>query len=109
MIISFSVLHVLQDREKSVQRICELLKPGGLFISLTPCLGEKLLVPGIARFCHRLGILPSISCFKIVELEKLISANGFQNIKSISLDGNPLEHFMISKRARQSLADAPGL
>jgi 2-polyprenyl-3-methyl-5-hydroxy-6-metoxy-1,4-benzoquinol methylase len=98
MIISFSVLHVLEDRDKSVQRIYELLKPGGLFISLTPCLGEKLLVPGILLFLNKIGILPSISCFKIVELEKIISANGFQIIKSISLDNNPLEHFIISKK-----------
>ncbi len=98
MIISYSVLHVLDNLDNSVRRIYDLLKPGGLFVTLTPCLGEKVLIPGIMRLFNKLGILPSISCFKIIELEKLISDNGFQIIKSISLDNNPLEHFIISKK-----------
>jgi 2-polyprenyl-3-methyl-5-hydroxy-6-metoxy-1,4-benzoquinol methylase len=34
--------NLLEDNQQVMQRITELLKPGGLFISTTPCLKEKL-------------------------------------------------------------------
>lgn len=41
VILVFYILHLLEDPHKVMQRINELLKPGGLIISATPCMGEK--------------------------------------------------------------------
>lgn len=41
VILAFNVLHLLEDPHKVMQRINELLKTGGLFISGTVCLAEK--------------------------------------------------------------------
>ncbi|NEW06798.1 methyltransferase domain-containing protein [Paenibacillus sp. SYP-B3998] len=37
VILVFHVLHLLEDEHIVLQRINELLKPGGLLISATPC------------------------------------------------------------------------
>ncbi len=98
MIIAFSVLHVIENTGNTIRRIYELLKPGGLFISLTPCLGERFFIPGLINIAHKLKILPDIRSFKINELEKSIIDNNFTVIKSTSLDNNPFEHFIIAKK-----------
>ncbi len=42
VILAFNILHAIKSNKQSIQRISELLKPGGLFISTTPCLKEKM-------------------------------------------------------------------
>ena len=39
VILAFNILHFLEDTQKVMTRINELLKPKGLIISVTPCLG----------------------------------------------------------------------
>jgi 2-polyprenyl-3-methyl-5-hydroxy-6-metoxy-1,4-benzoquinol methylase len=41
VILAFNILHFLEDTPQVIQRINELLKPGGLIISATSCMGEK--------------------------------------------------------------------
>lgn len=98
IIVSFSVLHVLDNAEAAISRINSLLKPGGLFFSLTPCLGEKRVVSGFMRVLAAIRILPYITCYRIADLEKMITGNNFQIMKSVSLDNNPFEHFIISRK-----------
>ena len=40
VILAFNILHLLDDSQKVMQRISELLKPGGLFISAPGCLSS---------------------------------------------------------------------
>ncbi len=98
MVLAFSILHLLTDTEKIMQRINELLKPGGIFVSLTPCLGEKTFLRALLLLVHKIGILPHIRCFKIYELEKSIVNGNFQIVESKCLDNNPLEYFVIAKK-----------
>lgn len=96
VILAFNVLHFLEDEQKVMQRINQLLKPGGLFISVTPCLGEKGSFLGhLARFLRKIKIIPYLKRFEITELNKLISKN-FTIIKTESL--NPLQHLIVSKK-----------
>jgi len=41
VILSLSVLHLVENPTQVMGRINQLLKPGGVFISATPCLGRK--------------------------------------------------------------------
>ncbi|MEM7711938.1 MAG: class I SAM-dependent methyltransferase [Pseudomonadota bacterium] len=42
VVLAFNMLHTVPDPKSVVQRTIELLKPGGLFISLTPCLRGEM-------------------------------------------------------------------
>ena len=44
VVMAFFVLHFFEDIDAVMKRVHELLKPGGIFISETACLGEKLLL-----------------------------------------------------------------
>jgi 2-polyprenyl-3-methyl-5-hydroxy-6-metoxy-1,4-benzoquinol methylase len=84
VILGFNILHALEDTQKVMQRINELLKPGGLFISITPCLGEKQTLVNNLQFIpylllSTLGLIPlKVKRFKFTELEDLISEGNFQ-------------------------------
>jgi 2-polyprenyl-3-methyl-5-hydroxy-6-metoxy-1,4-benzoquinol methylase len=42
VILAFNILHLLDNTRQAVQRMSELLKPGGVLIATTPCLHEKM-------------------------------------------------------------------
>ena len=41
-VVAGDILHLLADSEKVICRIHELLKPGGIFISITACMKDKM-------------------------------------------------------------------
>lgn len=77
-VLAFNVLHLLDNRPMTLARVHALLKPGGLFISKTPCLSEmnpliRLAVP-VARL---FGKAPTVSFFSASALEADIVNAGF--------------------------------
>jgi SAM-dependent methyltransferase len=82
-IIAFSIIHLLEESEPVVQRINELLKPGGLLISETACFREKMNMKtrfefSIFRFMRRLGIFPlHLNIFKVSDVEELLQRHDF--------------------------------
>ncbi|MGU9979872.1 class I SAM-dependent methyltransferase [Phreatobacter sp. HK31-P] len=77
-VLAFNLLHLVADRRAALERVRRLLKPGGLFISKTPCLAEmnpliRLAVP----LMQLIGKAPHVSFFKAAALEDEIAAAGF--------------------------------
>ena len=78
VVLAFSALHLIGERAVALREVHRLLKPGGLFISKTPCLSEmnpliRLAVP-VAKF---FGKAPGVWFFTGAELEAEIVAAGF--------------------------------
>jgi len=90
-IVAYSLIHLLEDSEKVIQRIHELLKPGGLFVSETACFKDKMdcktrLEFTAYRFMKRLGIFPlHLNMFKSSDIEHLINRQNFNIIKAEKL------------------------
>jgi ubiquinone/menaquinone biosynthesis C-methylase UbiE len=90
-VIAFAIIHLMEDSEKAIQRIHELLRPGGLFISTTACFKEKMdfkirLTFTSYRFMKRLGFFPlHLNMFKTSDLELLINRNNFIILKAEKL------------------------
>jgi len=80
--LGFNVLHLLEARDAALRGVHRLLKPGGLFISKTPCLKEmnlfiRLAVPVMQVF----GKAPYVAFFSAEVLEREITAAGFEIIE----------------------------
>ena len=80
--LGFNVLHLVATREAALRGIHRLLKPGGLFISKTPCLKEmnaaiRMAVPVMQLF----GKAPYVAFLSTEELEDEIAAAGFEIIE----------------------------
>ena len=81
-VLAMSVLHLLEDTNKGINEIYKKLKTGGLFITSTACLGDKMnylkvLFPLIKLF-SLFGYAPSTVHFlKKKELLLTIESNNF--------------------------------
>ena len=78
-VLGLSILHLLEDKDDIIGRVYQMLKPGGVFVTSTPCLGDNMkffkFVGPIGRF---LRLLPLIRVFTREELEDSISNAGFE-------------------------------
>ena len=78
-VLGFNYLHLVRDVPGTLRSIHVLLKPGGLFISKTPCLGDMnplirlLLLPAM----RAIGKAPHVSSLGASALEQLIIDAGF--------------------------------
>jgi 2-polyprenyl-3-methyl-5-hydroxy-6-metoxy-1,4-benzoquinol methylase len=106
LILALSILHLVEDSTKVMDRINQLLKPGGLFISATPCLGEKTLVSILINIpvflLSKIGILPYINFFSVSRLVASITNENFQIIENESLSVRPItEYFIVAKKIQR--------
>jgi len=103
-IISYGVIHLLDDKEKVIQRIHELLKPEGLFISTTACLKNKMAFKNRLEFSaylfiKRLGIFPlHLNMLKTNDVENLIVNGKFQIVKAEKIFHGITISFIIARK-----------
>ncbi len=99
VILAFNIILHLDDTQKIMQRINELLKQGGFLISVTSCMGEKKTFLSILLFfLIKIGILPNMRFFKISELEDSITNGNFQIVETESLNQSSMNYFIAAKK-----------
>ena len=104
VVLAFNILHTLRENRQAVERIRELLKPGGLFISITPCLNEKMALFTSIQFLIyfiliRIGLLPDILIrFKVLDLENLVKSGNFQIVETVNLYHDGMNYFIVAKK-----------
>lgn len=77
-ILAFNVLHLLRDDAATLRHLHGQLKPGGLFISKTPCLSELNVFIRLAVPVMRLvGLAPYVNALDGAALERRITGAGF--------------------------------
>ncbi|WP_298533461.1 class I SAM-dependent methyltransferase [uncultured Algibacter sp.] len=103
-ILAFNMLHTIPDPKVVVQRIDELLKPNGLFISVTPCLGGKLsflvgLQIRLVQILCKIGVIPvPIRRLKSSDLDNLITNGNFQTVDSEKIYKGASSYFIVVKK-----------
>lgn len=77
-VLAFNVLHLIADQSATLRQAVRALKPGGLFISKTPCLSEMNPLLRVAVPVARLvGKAPNVAFFSAFALERAIESAGF--------------------------------
>ena len=100
VIMGFNFLHLLEDISGAVRRIDELLKPGGLFISKTVCLGEQSRIwSALLAVMKALRFAPFVRCLKVAELEDIIASAGFEIIETGFYPPSPPSRYIVARRA----------
>jgi len=99
MVLALSLLHLLEDPEAAIAKAHRLLKPGGLFVTSTPCL--RVMAPWlrpVAPLGRMVGLLPRLSFFDHARLTTMIAGAGF----SIEHDWQPAPRkvaFIVARKA----------
>ncbi len=99
VILAFNILHLLEDAGKAVQRASELVKPEGLMVSVTPCLGEagvflRTLLPLISK----VGVLSYLRTLRIAEVKDLMRGGGFHILESEVVEGTIPSCFVVARK-----------
>ena len=42
VVLGLSILHLLEDKESAIAKVYSLLKPGGIFVTSTTCMGDTM-------------------------------------------------------------------
>ncbi|AFY40126.1 Methyltransferase type 11 [[Leptolyngbya] sp. PCC 7376] len=99
VVMGMSILHLLEDKEAAIAKVYKMLKPGGLFVTSTVCLGDtmgwfKLIAP-IGKL---LGFFPLVKVFKVEALVNSLTQAGF-SIDYQWQPGKKKAVFIVAKKA----------
>jgi len=78
MVLGLSILHLLRDKQAVIAKVAHMLKPGGLFVSSTACLGDTMSAfKVLAPIGKALRLLPQLDVMTTAELRSSIEKAGF--------------------------------
>ncbi|MEO1373337.1 MAG: class I SAM-dependent methyltransferase [Cyanobacteria bacterium J06635_10] len=78
VVLGLSILHLLENKKEVIAKVYKMLKPGGVFVTSTACLGDTMkwfkVIAWMGRF---LRLIPLVKVFTSKELENILSDAGF--------------------------------
>ncbi|MBX2801506.1 MAG: class I SAM-dependent methyltransferase [Myxococcales bacterium] len=104
VILMFNVLHTIPDPGRAMRRAHELLKPGGLVVSVTPCFRDKASLLGrmqtlLVRALCATGLIPiPIRSVGSADLHLLAESGGFEIVDTEVIFKGISSYFMVGKK-----------
>ena len=78
-VLGLSILHLLDSKEEAIAKVYNMLKPGGIFVTSTACLGDTMMffkfIAPIGKF---LRLMPLVQVFTVDELKESLIHAGFE-------------------------------
>jgi len=98
MVLALNLIHLLSDRQAALSKIYRLLKPGGIFISSTVCLSNKLwFLRPMIWVMQCFGKAPYVTFLNDANVLKEIEAVGFDALDHWT-HGNSNSLFLVAKK-----------
>ncbi len=77
-VLGLSILHLLEDKENAIAKVYQILKPGGIFVTSTTCMGDAYSwFKFIAPIGKALGFFPLVKIFTAQQLIDSLTDGGF--------------------------------
>lgn len=80
-VLALNVIHLLPNRQQVLAEVARVLKPGGVFVSSTACLGSSVFrfICLITPLAKRFGLMPDLLIIKESELAQELIDAGFSS------------------------------
>jgi len=80
VVLGLSILHLLPDHQNTINEVARILKPGGIFVSSTACLGNSpfRFIKYVAPLAKKLNLMPDVFIFTEERLATQIKTAGFK-------------------------------
>ncbi len=105
-VLGFNLMHLLPKPEQTIAAAHAALKPGGYFITKTPCLsnGPFYLRPMVHlmrgwMMIRHLGHAPYVNFFSIPWLESQIQSAGFEIIETGNFPAKPPNRYIVARKS----------
>lgn len=98
-ITAFSLLHLVPDLTAVLAAVHAQLKPGGLFLSKTVCLGDAN--PALRLFVRGLGVLglaPPVTPLRKADLSRALTRAGFELLETRYFGKGRRNPFLVARR-----------
>ena len=102
VVLGLSILHLLEDKEGAIAKVHRMLKPGGVFVTSTTCLGDSMnFFKLIAPVGKLIGLMPLLRVFTTGELLASLTDAGFE-IDHQWQPGKGTAVFIVAKKASEA-------
>ena len=103
VVTAFNVLLYVDNFDAVMARIRELLKPGGVFLSATDCLGGNFSKAAIQKFWRsHTGKMPYVGFFTQKSLIQKIARCGFEVLETENLFPSPPNLFIAAQKSEEA-------
>jgi arsenite methyltransferase len=100
-VMAYSLLHLVDDRERFLKQLFSLVKPGGFFVSSTVCLGDSWIPYSWLIGAMRLvGRAPRVEMVGRQQLLDEVAAAGFVDVETHEVGAKETTVFMTATRPR---------
>ena len=98
-VMGHSILHLVEDKDGIISKVHKMLRPGGIFVTNTACLGDKMkffkVIGPIGKF---FGLMPMVKVFSTQELVDCLTRAGFEIDHQWKPSGG-VSVFIVAKKA----------
>ena len=98
---TFHTLHLLGDASAALRRISELLRPGGLLVSVSPAGEAGRILRVLGSFVLRVGLLSHLTAFRVSDVQVLLRDGGFEVLESEVFEGAIPTWFAVARTSRR--------
>ncbi len=100
VIMGHSILHLLADKEAALAKVHRLLKPGGVFVSSTVCIAERMAwFKLIAPLGKAIGLMPLVKVFNRTHLEESLTTTAGFTLDHVWQPAKSMAVFIVAKKA----------
>ena len=105
---AYNVLHLLPDWREALRSIHDRLKPGGFFVSSTPCLADSFVPfrPVLAAM-RWVGKAPPVELLRAGTLVDAMREAGFSDLTRPDVGGSRMAAFVVGKRVVERPTSSP--
>ena len=97
-VLAFNALHLVRDLPATLRRLHESIRPGGLLIAKTVCLGEQTRLWAVPIFLMRLiGKAPYVNMLSFADIERATAEAGFEIVEK-GLYPAPYSRFVVARK-----------
>ena len=101
VVLALNLLHLVDNLDSTIAQTHRLLKPGGLFISKTPCLKESIVF-SLLKYplvvAQWFNLAPQVLFLKIDQLEQRIRTAGFEPVHAYTNQKSPKRRYIVVKK-----------
>ncbi|WP_411990939.1 class I SAM-dependent methyltransferase [Agarivorans sp. DSG3-1] len=100
VVLALNIIHLLEDKETAIGKIMTWLKPGGVLITSTPCLGDRMkFFKVIGPIGKALGLMPLVKVFTEQELLSSFIQQGF-SIEQQWRPNKAISSFIVARKPK---------
>ncbi len=98
-VLAFNLYHLVARPNRAMARVHSLLKPGGIFISKTPCLAKRWYLRPVIFAMHLVGKAPrTVHMFGVEEYDAMIRRAGFEIVETGLYPPKTPSRFVVARK-----------